>query len=277
METQHEGKAPSMIELDPRYAPGLIGIEEFSHIWVISYLSATEGKFQETIVPAWDKSGKPRGIFATRTPYRPSPIGMTKARLLGVERTTLLVENLDLFDGTPILDIKPYVQTIDGEISANDGWIRDHDHLELHKKGVVHSHQGMETGHLHEAADIVFDILGAVLLLQKLDIRNVYYRVPVYVGGGSVNTSHGILEVPAPATRRILELFNIAWDNGPVQTELVTPTGAAILSGIEAVPIGANRATEDFQIKAIGNGVGHKHLEILNVLTAQLVEKRKAD
>ncbi len=78
------------------------------------------------------------------------------------------------------------------------------------------------------------DIMGAVMGLQLLDAETTaVLTAPVSVGGGQVVCSHGTLDIPAPATTIILQEYRLAWNKGPVEVELFTPTGAAILAGLE--------------------------------------------
>jgi len=88
---------------------------------------------------------------------------------------------------------------------------------------------------LHEAQDILIDIMGAVVGLQELDAPvNAILDGPVYYGGGSVSFSHGTLKVPAPATQVMIDDYNIPVSAGPIEIELFTPTGAAVLTALEA-------------------------------------------
>lgn len=97
-----------------------------------------------------------------------------------------------------------------------------------------HHHHGEETL-LHEAQDIVVDIMGAVAGLQYLQVRPKGFLLDrVAVGDGTITFSHGTLDVPAPATEIILEEHKIPWKKGPVKHELCTPTGAAILAALES-------------------------------------------
>jgi tRNA-Thr(GGU) m(6)t(6)A37 methyltransferase TsaA len=74
-----------------------------------------------TVVPFLDD--RPRGVFATRAPSRPNPIGLSIVRLLGIEGNVLRVENVDIVDGTPLLDIKPYVPQFDHTEAERTGWL----------------------------------------------------------------------------------------------------------------------------------------------------------
>ena len=107
------------IELDPDVAGGLADIEGFSHLTLIYHLHRiTVPKL--TVTPFLDRT--PHGIFATRSPSRPNPIGLSTVRLLGVAGTTLEIEDVDILDRTPLLDIKPYVPAFDDRADARTGW-----------------------------------------------------------------------------------------------------------------------------------------------------------
>jgi len=101
------------------------------------------------------------------------------------------------------------------------------------------AHGGVANPHLHEAQDILVDLAGTAWCLQRLGVDEIRCAAPVPVGGGTVRCSHGILDVPAPATARLLDAYAIPWAPGPVMTELLTPTGAALLVALapEWVPI----------------------------------------
>ena len=100
----------------------LRGLAEFSHVWLLSYFHLNTNKiFLPTVHPPRLK-GKTVGVFASRAPHRPSPIGLSIARLLSVEGDTLNLAEIDLVDGTPILDIKPYIPAYDSVPGANAGW-----------------------------------------------------------------------------------------------------------------------------------------------------------
>ena len=110
------------IELLPRaeYLHALKDIEQWSHLWVLFWFDQAEG-FRPTVQPP--RSVEKRGVFATRAPYRPNPIGLSLVRLARVEGTTLHVLDLDILDGSPVLDLKPYVPYADVAEQANSGWL----------------------------------------------------------------------------------------------------------------------------------------------------------
>ena len=92
------------VELDPRYAAGLRDIDGFSYLLLITHLHLMQG-FALEVTPFMDT--QPHGVFATRSPRRPNPIGLSIVRLVRVEGATLHIAEVDLVDGTPVLDIKP--------------------------------------------------------------------------------------------------------------------------------------------------------------------------
>jgi tRNA (adenine37-N6)-methyltransferase len=108
------------IELLERFAPALADLDGFSHLHVVSHLhrGAPGGL---TVRPFLDDT--PRGVLATRSPRHPNPIGLSVVRLLAVAGTTLHVAGLDLVDGTPVLDIKPYVPEFDAVVAERTGWL----------------------------------------------------------------------------------------------------------------------------------------------------------
>jgi tRNA-Thr(GGU) m(6)t(6)A37 methyltransferase TsaA len=103
--------AEAEIEIDARWAGALDGIDEFSHVWVIWWLDASEGPPQTLHVHPERRQDLPFvGLFATRSPRRPNPIALTAVRLLGREGARLRVLGLDAFEGSPVLDLKPYLR-----------------------------------------------------------------------------------------------------------------------------------------------------------------------
>ena len=109
------GKVVSEIHLDPALAAGLRGLDQFSHILVLFFMH------RSTFEPSRDLIRRPRGradmpelgIFAQRAKHRPNPIGITAVELLAVDGSVLKVRGLDAIDGTPVLDIKPYLPAFD--------------------------------------------------------------------------------------------------------------------------------------------------------------------
>ncbi|MDI6790209.1 MAG: tRNA (N6-threonylcarbamoyladenosine(37)-N6)-methyltransferase TrmO [Thermodesulfobacteriota bacterium] len=108
------------IEIEPEYVDGLRDIEGFSHIILIYHFHLSEG-YSLQVKPFMDDHL--HGVFATRAPRRPNPIGISVVRLVKVEGRTLQVEDVDVVDGTPLLDIKPYVPEFDKQKAGRIGWL----------------------------------------------------------------------------------------------------------------------------------------------------------
>ncbi len=119
------GRAPAppplcRAELLPAFHEGLRDLGGFSHLILLYWLARTVPAL--TVTPR--SSGVPRGVFATRAPCRPNPIGLSVVRLEGIEAPgTLLVRHLDCLDGTLLLDLKPYLPRTDSEPGASIGWM----------------------------------------------------------------------------------------------------------------------------------------------------------
>ena len=110
---------PGTAVLDPAYEAGLADLDGFSHIWLI-FAFDRAGAPSMTVRPFLDDT--PRGVFATRAPRRPNPLGLSLVRLIRREGCTLHLEDVDILDGTPLLDIKPYVGRFDRRDDARCGW-----------------------------------------------------------------------------------------------------------------------------------------------------------
>ena len=122
-------EAISTIELTPPFdrAEAVRGLEQLSHVWVLFVFHQTmREQWKPTVRPPRLGGNERLGVFATRSPFRPNPIGLSSARLLGIEQTDgqLLIKlaGLDLVDGTPVLDIKPYIAYTDSHVDANSGF-----------------------------------------------------------------------------------------------------------------------------------------------------------
>ena len=108
------------VEVMPEFVAGLQDLHGFSHIILLYHFHRVR-QVNLTVVPFMDD--EPRGVFATRAPSRPNPIGLSIVRLLGIEGNLLQIENVDIVDGTPLLDIKPYVPSFDHNDAERIGWL----------------------------------------------------------------------------------------------------------------------------------------------------------
>ena len=113
--------ADGAIVIDPAFEAGLQDIEGFSHLYVLWAFHQAGGYDLVAHPPSDDR---PHGVFATRSPRRPSPIGLTVVRLLGRDGCRLHVRGVDMLDGSPVLDIKPYLSSIP-EADLRRGWLAD--------------------------------------------------------------------------------------------------------------------------------------------------------
>ena len=116
---KHDGEGT--LEIRPEFEPGLKDIEGFSHLFVIWAFDRSEGCDLVGTPPSDDR---PHGVFATRSPRRPNPIGLTVVELLSREGPLLRVRGIDMLEGTPILDIKPYLSSVPQE-QLRRGWLAD--------------------------------------------------------------------------------------------------------------------------------------------------------
>lgn len=116
---KHE--AEGVLQILPEFEAGLTDIEGFSHLFVIWVFHQAQG-FELLSTPPSDN--RPHGVFATRSPKRPNPIGLTVVQLLRREGRLLHVRGVDMLDGTPILDIKPYLSSVP-EQALRRGWLAE--------------------------------------------------------------------------------------------------------------------------------------------------------
>ena len=109
-----------VVEVFEQYRPGLKDLEGFSHIILLYHFHGSSG-FKLHVVPFLDS--RPRGLFSTRAPKRPNPIGISVVQLERVENGMLHILNVDILDNTPLLDIKPYVPEFDAPKNVRTGWL----------------------------------------------------------------------------------------------------------------------------------------------------------
>ncbi len=117
--------------VDEKYIDGLQDIEGFSHIYLLySFHEATRTEL--LVTPFMDK--QTRGVFATRSPLRPNHIGISIVKIKRVEGNKVVVEGIDILDGTPLLDIKPYIAKFDTVRESTSGWLQASDESIVRKR-----------------------------------------------------------------------------------------------------------------------------------------------
>ena len=109
-----------VVEVHEEYRAALKDLDGFSHLILLYHFHRSPG-FKPHVVPFMDT--EPRGLFATRAPSRPNPLGLSVVRLNRIENGVLSIENVDIIDGTPLLDIKPYVPAFDEQVDVRTGWL----------------------------------------------------------------------------------------------------------------------------------------------------------
>lgn len=168
------------IVFEPEYRrkEALLGIEEFSHIWLLWEFSETERKdWSATVCPPRLGGREKRGVFATRSPFRPNPIGLSCVKLEQVvwedrEGPKLIVSGADLMDGTPICDIKPYLPYTDAHPEALGGF------------GQAHSGDGITVVFPEELLDRLPEKKrNAALHVLQQDPRAAYNKKPDFIYG----------------------------------------------------------------------------------------------
>jgi tRNA-Thr(GGU) m(6)t(6)A37 methyltransferase TsaA len=116
------------VEVYPEFEAGLKDLDGFSHLFLICHFHMTTD-YRLHIVPSADT--ELRGLFATRSPKRPNPIGISIVRLNKIEKNILFISDLDILDGTPVIDIKPYVAEFERFTNVRVGWMKSARHTNM--------------------------------------------------------------------------------------------------------------------------------------------------
>jgi len=119
------------IEIFDQYAEGLKDIDGFSHMILVYWLNQSKN-FDLLVKTPWDS--EPHGVFATRSPNRPNSIGFSVVELVEINGNRLKVKGLDALEGTPLLDIKPYLPEIDAKANVRVGWVKETDFSKVYGK-----------------------------------------------------------------------------------------------------------------------------------------------
>ena len=112
------------LEFKEEFVQGLKDLDGFSHVYLIYYFhKVSEHKL--SVIPFNDKTNTPRGVFSTRTPMHPNSLGLSVVELISVEKNIVTIKGVDILDGTPLLDIKPYIENFDKiETAVTNGWMK---------------------------------------------------------------------------------------------------------------------------------------------------------
>ena len=158
-------------DLQPELA--LQGLEGFSHIWLIFLFHKNQSARYHAKVHPPRLEGEPIGLFATRTPHRPNPIGLSLVELVEIRKDTLILAGIDLIEGTPILDVKPYLPAVESKPLARTGWTSE---SRVHHRQVEFSPAALEALNHWQNQVLILDLRTQIEDLLKLDPRPLVYR-----------------------------------------------------------------------------------------------------
>lgn len=163
------------IIIKPEFQPeeSLQGLEEFSHLWVLFHFHQnTNHRFHAKVHPP-RLLGETKGVFATRSPHRPNPIGLSLVKLEKIENGVLFISGIDLVDGTPVLDIKPYLPFVEAIPTATGGWAQKEQGKDIK---VVFTAEADREVELYEQHNPDCKLRTLIVDTLKLDPRPVVYR-----------------------------------------------------------------------------------------------------
>ncbi|MBK9323162.1 MAG: tRNA (N6-threonylcarbamoyladenosine(37)-N6)-methyltransferase TrmO [Bdellovibrionaceae bacterium] len=158
-------------DLQPEQA--LEGLESFSHVWLIFMFHQNKTARYHAKVHPPRLGGQSMGVFATRSPHRPNPIGLSLVELVRIEGDSLIFAGADLVDGTPILDIKPYLPEVEAKPNARIGWLGQAEQVSIAVKFLPEAEAALEEWQGRHLDKNIHDMIVDTL---KLDPRPVLYR-----------------------------------------------------------------------------------------------------
>ena len=130
------------LQLETQYVAGLKDLDSFTYIYVLYHIDRLNAGCKMEVTPPWTK-GQQVGLFASRSPLRPNPIGLSVVRVKKITGSRVYTSGLDVFNDTPLLDIKPYINDLDSKCDANNGWVQtldEDEHMALHIQGIPHDY-----------------------------------------------------------------------------------------------------------------------------------------
>lgn len=161
------------IRADLHPSESLQGLDGFTHVWLIWIFHQNKtSRFHAKVHPP-RLGGKSMGLFATRTPHRPNPIGLSLVQLIRVDKDGIVVSGADLVDGTPVLDIKPYLPDIESIPLARTGWPAGINNTEIYVEFTEKAEQILQDWQRKNPDKVLREIIEETL---KLDPRPVVYR-----------------------------------------------------------------------------------------------------
>ena len=178
-------KVEGVITLFPHknFEQALSDLEGFERIWIISWFDRNSDWKPKVLPP---RSGRTkRGVFSTRSPHRPNPIGISVCKLLGINGLNIHVENPDLLDGTPILDIKPYIPYADSYSDSRTGWLQQVQQVNAPFVVILSKLAGEQSAWLEDQHDIHF-LQRAVDTLSRDPFPHSFRRIKAREEGGFV-------------------------------------------------------------------------------------------
>lgn len=124
----HKDKAEAVIEIKPEFKDALLGLDDYSHVWVMWWFDRNDTPERRRILrvhPRGNRKNPLTGVFATRSPVRPNLIALTLCEIVAIKGNKIKIKKTDAFDGTPVLDLKPYIPGYDGDGKARmPDWIK---------------------------------------------------------------------------------------------------------------------------------------------------------
>jgi len=192
-------EAVSEVVVDPSLAEALDGLDDFSHIIVLYWMhQAAPGGLSLKVHPRGRREYPLVGLFATRSPHRPNPVGITAVRLLERRKNVLVVEGLDAFDGTPVIDIKPYVPQGDSVADARvPPWISEYYQVNRKLKDIYRRLIDCYGPQHWWPADGPFEMMVGAILTQSAAWRNVEKAI-ANLRAGRLLSPEALRRLPTP-------------------------------------------------------------------------------
>lgn len=219
---------PAEIIIDASVADALDGLERCTHIIVLAYLHEARRDVLRDCPRKHGPGAVPRGVFAMRTPTRPNPVALTVVRLVARDGRRLTVDGLDLVDGTPIIDIKPYCPGLDAVFSATrEGWGSLPARTTTDAREILESDLRRYVGEAALHPDVRATLAAVLLALERLgvDPRDAQLEVSVSRAGPAIDALMGLCGASFANGRLMLRPAD-----GPLAFHFHTPNGCLALT-----------------------------------------------